>query len=153
MCIRDRLKKVGVGVDIVGLESNAVFGRLVKGDYDAIYNRLLISDTDPGLSLDYWLSSGSSHMWAPEQPKPATEWERQIDELMQKQIGTTDRVERVRLFAEVQRIFAAHMPALYFAAPHLYVATSTKVLNATPSKLRPPILWNPEVLATVVEGR
>jgi peptide/nickel transport system substrate-binding protein len=145
--IRDELEKVGLAVDVVGLESNAVFGRYVKGDYDAIYNRLLISDPDPAMSLDFWLSSGSSHMWAPGQPTPATEWERQIDDLMRKQIGTTDRIERVKLFAEVQRIFSEHMPILYFAAPYQYVATSTKVLNATPSRLRPPILWNPEVLA------
>jgi peptide/nickel transport system substrate-binding protein len=91
-------------------------------------------------------------MWAPTQKRPGTDWEREIDRLMHKQVATSDHRERVRLFAEVQRIFADNMPALYFAAPHQYVATSTRVLNATPSRLWPPVLWNPEVLAVAEPG-
>jgi ABC-type transport system substrate-binding protein len=70
-------------------------------------------DTDPAMNLDFWLSSGSRHLWNPNQAKPATEWERRIDEPMLKHAATFDRVERVQLFAEVQRIFAEHMPAVY----------------------------------------
>jgi ABC-type transport system substrate-binding protein len=100
------------------------------------------------MNLDYWLSSGSSHVWAPGQAKPATDWEHQIDELMLKQAGATDRVQRAQLFADVQKIFAKHMPAIYFGAPYEYVATSARVLNATPSRQRPPLLWNADILAT-----
>jgi peptide/nickel transport system substrate-binding protein len=150
--VREELRKVGVGVDIVGLESGAIASRWENGAFDAIYQRLLQTDTDPASNLDFWLSSGSSHVWAPAQKQPATDWERKIDQLMHKQVGTSDQGERVRLFAEVQRIFADHMPALYFAAPHQYVATSTRVLDATPSRLWPPLLWNPDVLAVAAES-
>jgi peptide/nickel transport system substrate-binding protein len=147
--IRDELRVVGVSVDIVGLEAGAVQERWQSGNYDAIYQRLLTTDTDPAVNLDYWLSSGSAHVWNPGQAKPATPWEAQIDDLMQKQVSSFDSVERVRLFSQAQRIFAEHMPALYFAAPQLYVAVSARVVRATPSRLRPPLLWNPEELATV----
>jgi len=55
-----------------------------------------------------------------------------IDRLMTKQTGTTDRAERQRLFAEVQRIFGEEVPALYFAAPRLYMGVSSRTLNLSP---------------------
>jgi peptide/nickel transport system substrate-binding protein len=147
--IRDELAEVGVGVDIVGLEAGAVQGRWQSGSYDAIYQRLLVTDSDPAGNLDYWLSSGGAHVWAPGQKQPATPWEAQIDELMQRQVASFDGVQRVSLFSQVQRIFAGQMPALYFAAPQLFVAVSARVVRATPSRLRPPLLWNPEELAAI----
>jgi len=55
--------------------------------------------------------------------------------------------ERVRLFAEVQTLFAEHQPVLYFAAPRLSVATSTRLANVEPSLLAPYVLWNADTLA------
>jgi peptide/nickel transport system substrate-binding protein len=147
--LRDELREVGISLDVVGLEAGAVQGRWQSGDYDAIYQRLLLTDSDPAVNLDYWLSSGSAHVWAPGQKQPATSWEAEIDQLMQRHVAALDSVERVRLFSQVQRIFATQMPALYFAAPHLYVAVSARVARATPSRLRPPLLWNPEELAAI----
>lgn len=115
--------------------------------YDAIFHRLLFSGTDPAVSLDFRLSSGSSHVWNPNQTKPTTDWEKQIDELMHRQVATRDRSERVRLFREVQRVFSQHLPIIYFAAPRLYLATSTRLANTTPARLRPQLLWNPDTLA------
>jgi ABC-type transport system substrate-binding protein len=66
---------------------------------------------------------------------------------MMKQASTFDRVDRVQLFADVQRVFAEHIPAIYFGAPYVYVATSMRVLNAKPSRVRPALLSNADVLA------
>jgi len=66
---------------------------------------------------------------------------------MQRQVTTTDVQERRTLFTEVQRIFAEHVPALYFAAPEIYVAMSPRVANAVPVPSRPQVLWNADVLA------
>ena len=46
-----------------------------------------------------------------------------------------------------QRIFAEQLPILYFAAPRVYVATSNRVLNATPVLLRPVVLWSADTVA------
>lgn len=145
--LRDELKKIGLAVDVTPIDRSVLESRWEKGDYDAIYDRVPVRDTDPALNLDFWLSSGSRHMWNPRQPKPATDWEAQIDRLMLKQASTLDRIDRVQLFAEVQKVFAEHMPAIYFGAPYVYVATSTRVLNAKPVTLRPAMLWNADVLA------
>src|SRR5581483_7787810 len=97
--IRDELKKIGLVVDVATLEGNALTKRfLIDQDYDAMYFRVVATDTDPAVNLDYWLSSGSSHVWDLEQKSPATEWERRIDDLMARQVSAQDEAERKRLF-------------------------------------------------------
>lgn len=145
--IRDDLARIGLGVDVVPLEVGALVDRLQRGDYEAIFFRFLTTDFDPALNLDFWLSSGGAHVWNPLQPKAATEWERQIDELMHQQTATLDEAERKALFNRVQRIFADELPIIHFAAPRVYMAVSARVVNATPALLRPMVLWNPDALA------
>jgi ABC-type transport system substrate-binding protein len=45
------------------------------------------------------------------------EWERRIDDLMERQTHTTDERMRKQLFDEVQQIFAEHLPIVHFVAP------------------------------------
>jgi peptide/nickel transport system substrate-binding protein len=145
--IRDELRQIGLEVDVVPLEVGALIERLERGDYEALYFRFLTTDLDPAMNLDFWLSSGSAHVWNRGQAKPATDWEKHVDELMARQASSVDDAERKQLFGEVQRIFADEMPVLYFAAPRVYVATSARVLGATPSLLRPMVLWSADTLA------
>jgi peptide/nickel transport system substrate-binding protein len=145
--VRDELKKVGVAVDVVALEQNTLVDRMLKGDFESIFFQYLASDLDPALSKDFWLSSGPAHIWNREQARPATPWEAAIDDLMAKQGATTDPAERRRLFADVQRVFGEHVPALYFVAPRLYAAAATRVVNLTPALLRPQLLWAADTIA------
>jgi peptide/nickel transport system substrate-binding protein len=151
--IRDELRKIGLGVDVVALEGGAVIERIMSARYDAIYFRPLLNDTDPAGSPDFWLSSGSVHFWNIGQKTPATEWERRIDELMTRQAQSLDESERQRLFGEVQRIFAEHLPALYFVAPHVFAASSTRMINVMPAVQRPQLLWSPDTVAVAAPAR
>ena len=145
--IRDELKKIGLAVDIVNLEGNAVVGHIVTGQYESVYFAPTASDIDPATNLDFWLSSGGFHLWNPSEKTPATDWERRIDELMLRQITTTDVTERRRLFDEVQKIFIEHDPVLYFAARHIYVAISSRVATATPAVDVFPVMWAPDQIS------
>jgi peptide/nickel transport system substrate-binding protein len=147
--IRDELKKVGLAADVVPLDGNAVFERIGSGKYDAVYFHPSRTDTDPAISPDFWFSYGTAHLWNLAEPKPATEWEAKIDELMLRQGASPDPAERKRLFDEVQSIFVAHMPVIYFAAPRVVVAMSSRVVNATPAVTLSPLLWSPDTLAVV----
>jgi peptide/nickel transport system substrate-binding protein len=144
--IRDDMAKVGVGVDVVPLEVGALVDRMMKADYEALYFRFLATSTDPALNLDFWLSSGSAHVWNMSQAKPATDWERELDALMQQQVAELVLAKRQRLFWQAQAILAQHLPVLYFAVPRVYVATSTRVAGASPATTRPMILWSPDTL-------
>ena len=68
---------------------------------------------------------------------------------MAEQVATPDELERKRLFDEVQAIFAEFLPAIYFAAPRVIVATSARVANADPALLEPYMLWNADTLAAI----
>jgi peptide/nickel transport system substrate-binding protein len=145
--IQEQLRQIGVVVDVVLLDPGSIVQRWAQMNYDAIYHGVQASSYDPANNLDFWLSSGSFHVWNPGQAKPATDWEARIDELMQKQIATTDQAERRGHFEDVQEIFAEHVPILYFAAPRITLALSPRVANATPVPLQPFVLWNADVLA------
>ena len=125
--VRAALANVGVSLDIVALDMGAVMAQFAKGDYDAIFHFMQVSDTDPASNMDFWLSSGSSHLWHPGQAAPSTGWEAEIDRRMLLLASQADRQARVREFAEVQRLMLTHNPALWFAAPRVYVATRPRV--------------------------
>jgi peptide/nickel transport system substrate-binding protein len=144
--IRDSLAQIGVQVDVVALDVGALIDYVMRGNYDAAYFRLLTTDTDPALNLDFWLSSGSAHMWNAEQRAPATAWEAEIDALME-QVSTESNIERRReLFVDVQRIMAREVPVLCFAFPRLPIAVNSRVVDGMPAPFRPPLLWNPAVI-------
>ena len=145
--VQEQLRQVGLSVDIVGLDPGGLFQRFSKGDYDAIYFGVQNSTTDPAMTPNFWLSSGTYHFWNPRQPAPSTEWERQIDQLMQRLAGTFELAERQRIFAEVQRIFSEEMPALYFATPKVTIAVSSRVINEQPVPQIPQLLWSADTLA------
>jgi peptide/nickel transport system substrate-binding protein len=145
--IRDELKKIGLVVDVVALDANALIQRIISASYDAVYFNVDITDTDPALTPDFWFSFGTAHLWNMAQKTPATDWERRIDELMTRQIASPDEGERKRLFDEVQKIFGEHLPVIYFVAPRVYVAASSRVTNLTPAVSRPQLLWAADTVA------
>jgi peptide/nickel transport system substrate-binding protein len=145
--LKESLERIGVAVDIVPLEPGALVERMLAGTFDAIFFNYLSTDTDPAMQRDFWLSSGTAHIWNIAQKTPATEWERRIDDLMTRQAGAVDPDERRQLFRDAQRIFSEQLPAIYFAAPRLYVGVGTRVRNLTPALTRPPLLWSVDTLA------
>jgi peptide/nickel transport system substrate-binding protein len=145
--VREQAALAGIALDIVPLEFSTMVSRMLACDYDAIYMRPLATDLDPAGNLDYWLSSGSSHLWNMEQEKPATDWEARIDALMREQASTLDAERRREVFDEVQKVFAENVPALYFAAPRLYYAHSRRLRGVVPSVMRPPVLWNADSIS------
>ena len=147
--IAQDLGRLGVTVDVVPLEFGSLIDRVSRMDFDAVYLGFRASDTDPGSNLDLWLSGSAFHFWNPSQPAPATAWEARIDALMTAQVATADATQRKRLFDEVQQIFADYVPAIYFAAPRVIIATSPRVANAQPALLEPYMLWNADTLAGV----
>ena len=150
--LRDALKAVGIAVDVVMLEQGAVVQRVVQGQFESAMFFFTATNLDPSMNLDLWLSSGSAHAWNIGQDKPATDWEKQIDDLMHQLTAQVDHAERKRLFDQVQNIFADHLPMLYFVAPRLHMGVSSRVGGLEPAILRPQLLWNVDRM-TVQTGR
>jgi peptide/nickel transport system substrate-binding protein len=145
--VQEQLRQLGLQVDIVSLDPGGIFQRWSAGDYDAILFGLQASSTDPALNREFWLSSGAYHFWNPAQQKPATEWEARIDTLMREQATARSLADRQRAFAEVQRIIGEELPSIYFVVPRVTIATTRKVMNATPAPQIPQLLWSADSLA------
>jgi peptide/nickel transport system substrate-binding protein len=145
--LREEAAKVGIALDVAPLEFGALVERINTCNYDAIYMRPLFTDLDPAGNLDFWLSSGGTHLWNMGQKTPATEWERQIDAIMREQAATIDPERRRALFNDAQRVLAENVPVLYFAAPRMYGAHSARLSGVLPSVMRPNILWSADTLS------
>jgi peptide/nickel transport system substrate-binding protein len=141
--IQEQLRQVGVGVDIVSLDPPSIFGRFGAGDYESIYYGFQASAFDPAVNLDFWMSGGSGHVWNTGAPEP---WEKAIDALMVRQSAAPSLSERQQLLRDAERIFAEHLPQIYFVAPKVTIALSRRVGGAMPVLLDPKILWNAESL-------
>jgi peptide/nickel transport system substrate-binding protein len=145
--LREAFARVGVRMDVVALDPATMQGHWTRGDYDALYHHVAFTDTDPAGNMDFWLSSGSGHLWHPGQPTPSTEWEGRIDALMTRHAAASDRAERQRMFADVQRTVSEQVPALSFATPHVFVSTSTRVTGGRAAVLRPQLLWDADEIS------
>jgi peptide/nickel transport system substrate-binding protein len=144
--IASDLEDAGLTVDVVPLDLAALVERLQKGTYDAAYFAISAGDTDPSTNLDYWLSSGSFHVWHPRQKTPATPWEAEIDRLMHELTGMTDTRERRARFERVQQILVTELPTISFAAPSLVTATSTRIQGLEPAVIHPYLLWRADTM-------
>ncbi len=145
--LKESFERVGVAMDLVSLEPGALIERMLAGNFEAIFFNYVATDPDPAMQRDFWLSRGSAHIWNIAQPTPATAWEREMDALVNQQAAAVDPAERVRLFRDVQRVFSEHLPAMYFAAPRVFVAVGPRVRNETPGVTRPQLLWSADTLA------
>ena len=150
--LREDLRPLGIAVDVVALEQGALTERMVKGDFEAIAFFFSSSNLDPAMNPDFWLSSGSAHIWNIGQATPATEWEKQVDGLMQKVMSGTDQAERKQFFDQVQKIFAENLPVIYFVAPRMYMGVSSRVGSMSPTILRPQLLWSADTLTISATG-
>jgi len=103
-------------------------------------------DADPNPELGVWLSAGAMHLWNPGQKQPATPWERELDELMRRQMTTIDYGARKRIYDSAQEIVATRAPMIFLVSPHVVVAESGKVGGFRPAIMDHQTLWNADQL-------
>lgn len=145
--IQDDLSKLGMNVHVVPLEFRALLDRVFQTyDYEASIMGLGGGDADPTPEMNVWLSSGSTHLWHLGESKPATDWEAQIDQLMQQQMVELKYKDRKHLYDEVQEIIAANVPCVFLATPNILVGVKKNLVNFKPAILEPITLWNVEQL-------
>jgi peptide/nickel transport system substrate-binding protein len=145
--IQDDLSQLGMTVQIVPLEFHAMVDRLQNSyNYEAAVMGLVSGDADPTSEMNVWLSNGETHLWHPNQTKPATPWESEMDGLMEKQLVTLDYATRKHLYDRVQEIVADELPVICLVSPNVLVGAANRVANFRPAILVPYALWNIEQL-------
>ena len=119
--VRGRVGEViAAGLTGIGVKANyklVEFGDLVDrlvSSYE--WEALIVGFTgssDPHSGIVFWHSEEDFHLWYPNQPEPATEWEAEIDELYVKASRELDRETRIGYYHRAQEIVAENLPVIY----------------------------------------
>jgi peptide/nickel transport system substrate-binding protein len=145
--IQADLKQIGISVQVVPIEFRAQIDRIIQThDYDTAIMALGSGDVDPTAEMNVWLSTGGTHLWHLGERQPATNWEAEIDRLMQAQETDTDAKKRKRDYDQVQQIVAAQLPIICLVSPNILVGAKVKLANFQPAILDHYTLWNADEL-------
>ena len=145
--IQDDLKQLGMRVQVVPLELHSLIDRIMQTkEYDACVLGIASYDADPNSDLNVWLSSGGMHLWNPSQKHPATDWEAEMDRLMEQQLTATKGAQRKNFYDRVQEILAERQPLIFLASPDILVGAKKSIGNFHPAVLEPYVLWNVDQL-------
>jgi len=145
--IQDDLKQLGMRVQVVPLEFRSLLDRVLQSkEYDACVLGVANYDADPNSDINVWLSSGGSHFWNLGQAKPATPWEAEIDQLMEKQLASRTFDERKHFYDRIQEIIREKQPLIFLASPDILAGAKNTIGNFHPAILEPYVLWNVEQL-------
>ena len=145
--IQDDLSHLGIQVHVVPLDFRAMLDRVFQSfDYEAAIMGLGGGDPDPNPEMNVWLSNGATHLWHLNETQPATDWEREIDTLMQQQMVTLDYGKRKKLYDRVQQIIAENVPFVFLATPDVLVGAKSQIGNFHPAVLDHYTLWNADQL-------
>src|SRR6266478_2937026 len=145
--LQDDLSHLGMQVHVVPLEFRAMIDRVFQSfDYDAAIMGLGGGDADPNPEMNVWAFTGTSHLWHLGETKPATDWERELDQLMQQQMVTLDYAKRKQLYDRAQQLIAENLPFIFLGTPNILAGANARVGNFHPAVLDPYTLWNADEL-------
>ena len=131
--VHQGMEDVGLKVDYRLIEFGDLVAQLI-GSYD--WEALIIGftgGTDPYSGISFWHSGEGLHLWYPNQPEPATEWEARIDELYVMASQELDHEKRVDLYHEAQAIAAENVPVIYTTLSERLSAVRNVFGNTTPT--------------------
>lgn len=153
--IQADLEDLGIQVQVVPLDFHSVLDRIFHThDYEAAVLGLGPGDVDPSAEMNVWMSTGNDHVWDLGENTPATQWEAEIDRLMEEQLSATKFEKRKALYDRVQVILADQLPIICLASPDVLVGARNDIGNFKPAALDPHTLWNsPELFLTGVRSR
>ncbi len=89
----------------------------------------LTGGIEPSTGRNVWLSSGDLHMWRPNQDKPATEWEAEIDKAFEQAACEVDQARRKTLYIRWQEIVAQQAAMMFISNPKTQPAVRNTIGN------------------------
>lgn len=145
------LAKIGIKVNVRPLDLNAVIDQLVGSvppQFEAVRITITGGDGDPNLLRSIFGSDGSLHFWKFSDGfgVAVADWQRQVDELLERQAQSLDLNQRAELLAEFQILVAQNQPLIFlYNAQGLETFRADRVGNFT-GTVENNTLLNPEIL-------
>ena len=131
--VHQGMQQLGLRVDFRLVEFGDLVGQLTA-TYD--WEAMIIGftgGTEPHFGINFWHSGENLHLWYPNQPEPATEWEAKIDELYIMGSRELDRTVRVDLYHQAQEVAAENVPVIYTTLAERLSAVRNVFGNTTPT--------------------
>jgi len=88
---------------------------------------------EPNDGANFYRSSGNLHLWNPNQPKPATEWEARIDQLLDQGAAEMDTAKRAPYYWEIQKILHDQLAVIQTVRQIRYHAWVNTLENYRPT--------------------
>ncbi len=131
--IRQDLENLGIKVNFVAIEFNALVSKLTSTyEWDMILLGLT-GGVEPHFGNNVWQSSGQLHLWNPQQEFPATDWEKGLDDIFAQGVQELDENKRKALYDEFQLIISQQLPVIYTVLEANLFAVRNKFGNVQPS--------------------
>ena len=131
--IHEGMTAVGLDVDFRIVDFGDMVAQLTATyDWEAMVVGLTGSP-DPFGGMTVWHSGEGLHLWHPNQPEPATEWEAEIDELYIVGSRELDHEQRVQHYWDAQAIVAENVPLIYTTQSERLGAVRNVFGNTTPT--------------------
>jgi peptide/nickel transport system substrate-binding protein len=125
--LMDELSKVGIKLNIRVVDFQKQVQMLFETfDWDSTIIGLSGSGIFPSQGSNVWISSGSLHMWHPNQSSPATYWEARIDYLYNEGLFTLDQKKAKEIWDEFQLILLEQCPLIYLMRPRSFWAINNR---------------------------
>ncbi|HLS27071.1 MAG TPA: ABC transporter substrate-binding protein, partial [Opitutales bacterium] len=118
---RQNMLDLGIRIRVSYLDFGTLIARVSRHFEYEMSMMGFTGSPDPSGGSAIYLSSGRLHLWNPEQPEPATEWEARVDELVHAADREFDLEKRVEYVHEMQAVFSEQLPLLYLVVSNGYV--------------------------------
>lgn len=131
--LKEDWEKLGMKINYRPLEFNLLVEKL---DNTYQWDAILIGFTgsiDPHNGANLHRSSGQLHMWHPRQKKPVTDWEAEIDRLIEAGASEIDIEKRKTIYWRLQEIYHEELPMIQLVRQEIHSAYKNKLLNYEPT--------------------
>lgn len=134
---------LGIEIEIRPVDQPTLLKRLLDTlEYDTALLGLGGADPDPNPQIPLLKSSGRLHLWNTNESEPLSDWQREIDTLMDAQLIELDFSTRKQLYDRVQEIMYENQPIICLVSVNILTGASRRVGNFKPALLQHYTLWN-----------
>lgn len=131
--LKEDWEKLGMRVNYRPLEFNSLVEKLMSNfQWDAILIGLT-GGIEPHNGANVDRSSGNLHFWNPRQEKPETEWEAEIDRLVEEGASEMDVEKRKKIYNRIQEIYHEELPMILMVRQYVFDAYRNKLRNYDPT--------------------
>ena len=138
--VKEDLKELGIKVNFKPIEFNSLVNKMMTtSDWDMVLMGLTGSPLEPHSGKNVWNSKGHLHLFnmrfAGDKNDKILDWERKLDEIMEKGALELDFKKRKAIYDEYQQIIYDERPIIYLYSPLTMTAVRNRVKNLYPTPL------------------